>query len=215
MPRQSPSTSKQDYETPPEVIAACVARFGPLAVDLACETRNAKAPEALAIDKGIDSLTVPWAERFPNVTMWLNPPFKRIAPWMMKCRDEARQLGPNGKIVVLTPASVGANWFFDHVHKSALVLPLAPRITFVGATQPFPKDCMISVFTRTTVAPTWLDRVKALVSSRVLLAGFEPWRWSLASSNASEELEEPFVEEPATKTRRRRRKLEAVPELES
>lgn len=184
MPPQKPATSKQDYETPRELLDACASRWGALEVDLACETRNAKAPIALAIEKGIDSLAEPWAERFPNATMWLNPPFKRIEPWAAKCRAEAAKLGPRGRIVMLTPASVGANWFFDHVHGSALVLPLAPRITFVGATQPFPKDCMISLFTRSTVAPTFLERTVGRLLRRAILAGFEPWRWSASSARA-------------------------------
>jgi hypothetical protein len=33
MPRQSPSTSKQDYETPRELLDACASRWGALEVD--------------------------------------------------------------------------------------------------------------------------------------------------------------------------------------
>lgn len=207
MPRQSPSTSKQNYETPREVLEAVAKRFGALEVDLACEASNAKAPIALAFP-AVDSLTVPWAERFPDATMWLNPPFKRIAPWMAKCHAEARRLR-RGRIVVLTPASVGSNWFFDHVHGRALVLPLAPRITFVGATQPFPKDCMLSVFSRSTVDPSLLERVASVFSSKILRAGFEPWRWSAVDDDHDEaDVELGDVEE---KPKRRRRKPAELP----
>lgn len=148
--------SKQDHETPADFLAAVVARFGPLHVDLACRRDNAKAP--LYLTEEIDSLSVGWARMFPGRTMWLNPPFNRIAPWAEKCACEAIELArTGGRILMLTPASVGSEWFTEHVHDRARVHPLSPRLTFVGQTQPFPKDCILSVYGE--------------------LPGFLPWRW--------------------------------------
>jgi hypothetical protein len=148
--------SKQDYETPRELLDPVEARFGTLEVDLACTAANAKAPIALAWPV-VDSLTVPWAEHFGDRIMWLNPPFADIEPWALKCKLEGAKLRGPGRIILLTPAAIGSNWFAQHVHGNALVLGLSPRITYVGSSQPYPKDCMLSIFG----API----------------GFEPWRY--------------------------------------
>lgn len=168
MPQQNPSTSKQTYETPSDFLAAVAKRFGELHVDLACglceqldltrvDTR--KAPIGLCWPE-VDSLTVPWAERYGSLRNWLNPTYKNLAEWFAKCAIESRSFVGEGLILVLTPASVGANYFADHVHNKALVLALNPRITFVGETDPYPKDCMLSVY-GPSVTP-----------------GFDVWRWT-------------------------------------
>ena len=50
------------------------------------------------------------------------------------------------RIFLLTPASIGANWFAEHVYGKAHVLALQGRLTFVGHKQPYPKDCILSVY---------------------------------------------------------------------
>ena len=178
--RTKDAPSKQDYETPRDLLDACAERFGPLAVDLACTLENKKAPVALAYP-AVDSLTVPWAELFGECVCWLNPPFSRIEPWAAKCREEGERMG-RGLILLLTPASVGANWFVDHVHGHALVLPLVPRLTFVGASDPYPKDCMISVFGRNV--PIVAPQSELFPSPVILRPGFEPWRWKKVAAAA-------------------------------
>lgn len=49
-------------------------------------------------------------------------------------------------ILMLVPASVGTHWFAQHVVPHAHVLYLAPRLTFVGETAPYPKDLMLCVY---------------------------------------------------------------------
>ncbi len=166
-PRQKPTESRQDYETPPDFLAAVARRFGELEVDLACgpsdqqnlfgsnDTR--KAPIGCVFPL-VDSLALPWAERFDGSTCWLNPPFRRVVLWARKCRYEAKMM-TSGKILLLTPACVGTVWFADNIHGHALVLPLLPRLCFVGEKDPFPKDLMLSVF------------------GPQVVPGFAPWRW--------------------------------------
>lgn len=99
--------------------------------------------------------------------LWLNPPFcnaepacepdcdkdrckKRgehnliaqpgIAKWMEKCRDES-QMG--AKIITLTLASIGANWYKDYVEGNANVWILRDRLKFVGHKDVYPKDLML------------------------------------------------------------------------
>lgn len=171
VPAQRPGRSKQDYETPSDFIAAVERRFGPIAVDLAATADNAKA--ALYFGPKEDSLRTDWTtdasycqgenvwpryRLISSLDCWLNPPFGKIGPWAAKCAGSAPAFRDRGgRIFLLTPASVGAEWFAEHVHGRALVLALRPRLTFVGETDPYPKDCVLSVF---GAQP-----------------GFELWRW--------------------------------------
>lgn len=168
MPQQKPTKSVQDYGTPWEFIRAVERRFGPIVCDLAAHEGNAKA--SAYYTPADDSLSRPWAEAFPRGLLWLNPPFKKIEPWAAKCALE----GPRreGLIVMLTPASVGTAWFFDHVHERARVEPISPRLVFDGVPpgrdgrpQGFPKDLMLSIFGRAC-------------------GGFARWRWKAEAPDA-------------------------------
>lgn len=154
MPAQKPGRSVQTYGTPRDFIAAVEARFGHLVCDLAASADNAKAPAFY--DEARDSLSVPWSEEHPTGTLWLNPPFADIDPWAAKCAEEATRR--HGLILMLTPASIGCNWFAAHVRGKAMVLGLSPRMQFEGASDPYPKDLAVSVY-------------------GYGLHGFDTWRW--------------------------------------
>jgi len=87
--------------------------------------------------------------------LWLNPPYDNIKAFAAKCRAESAK---GATIAMLIPASVATNWFAEEIHGHALVLPIRPRLTFVGHKDPYPKDLMLCVYG--LAAP-----------------GFEPWRW--------------------------------------
>jgi phage N-6-adenine-methyltransferase len=151
-PSVNKGRSKQDYGTPWEFIRSVVRRFGQLHFDLAASEDNRKADRFYT--EADDSLAQDWTRLEGN--LWLNPPFANIAPWAEKCALSSAHR--NGFILFLTPASVGANWFADHVHRKALVLGLSPRLTFEGTTDPYPKDLILSVF-------------------GYGFNGFDTWRW--------------------------------------
>jgi phage N-6-adenine-methyltransferase len=153
-PVQKPGRSKQDYGTPIEFIRACEERFGPFVCDLAASDENTKARAWYTRER--DSLAQPWHTDYPNGTLWLNPEFADIDPWAAKCALESTRRF--GLILLLTPASIGCNWFADHVKGKAIVLGVSPRLTFEGTTAPYPKDLMLSVF-------------------GYGLSGFDTWRW--------------------------------------
>lgn len=128
--------SKQDYGTPKIFIEAVEKRFGKLSWDLAADKTNHKA--ACWLD---DAFGSDWYHL--SGILWLNPPFNDITPWARKCAEEAK-LGAN--ILLLTPASIGSNWFRDYVWGKAKVLALCGRLTFEPETQPYPKDCILSIY---------------------------------------------------------------------
>ncbi len=155
MPAQKPGKSFQDYATPGEFIRAVEARFGKLQVDLAATSGNAKAKVFLTPQD--DALSVDWSEKFGQQRCWLNPPFAQIEPWAERCRT-FRKNSRGGAIFFLTPASVGSNWFAEHIHGTARVFALRGRLSFDGKA-PYPKDTILSVF--------W-NQVRP---------GFEVWDW--------------------------------------
>lgn len=143
VPKQKPGLSRQDYATPWDFIFALAKRFGPMKVDLASSKEHAKCSDY--ITKEEDSFSVDWIRRIGSKNAFLNPPFSDITPWAKKCAEFGEQ-SFRGRVFLLVPASVGANWFVDYVHGRAYVLALQGRLTFVGEKDPYPKDCMVCLF---------------------------------------------------------------------
>ena len=140
MPRQKPHESRQDLETPNEVIEAIEARFGPLTLDLAATAETAKAPFYFGPEQ--DSLAQDWHKY--EGWLWLNPPYGReIGIWANKCAVE-QLLGAT--ILFLVPASVGSVWYVEKVRSFSHQIFLRPRIKFVGEAQGYPKDHMLCVY---------------------------------------------------------------------
>ena len=135
--------SNQDYETPWELIRAVEKRFGQLTIDLAATEANRKCPVFISPEQ--NSLGEQWGERVVG-TAWLNPPFGDITPWALKCAAWLGYRSPGSIIIMLTPASVGSNWWRDCVHNRSQVFFLNGQIKFVGAKDYYPKDCALSVF---------------------------------------------------------------------
>ncbi len=135
--------SVQEVETP-EVFLNAVRKklqIRNFTIDLAASASNAVTKRF--ISKEQNSLVQPWDTA--NGWGWLNPEFSDIAPWVAKAA-EAKQRGQ--RVAVLIPASVGTNWWKDHVHNQAAVWFLNGRIQFVGHDQPYPKDCALLLYNR-------------------------------------------------------------------
>lgn len=121
-------------------------KFGKLDWDLAASVLNTKAEKFLA--EKINSLVQPWHKLGPGrPLLWLNPPFTTITPWAKKCAEEC-QLG--ARILLLVPASVGSNWYWDWVVPYADVYSVG-RMVFDDCydkhgeliTTPYPKDLIL------------------------------------------------------------------------
>lgn len=138
--------STQTYQTPPEFLAALKVRLGidDFTIDLAASAENKVAP--LYYDEATDALKpeMPWKVGDLKGWAFCNPPFGSLGPWVEKACEESR--GHGAKVAMLVPASVGANWWSMFVHNIAEVLLLNGRITFVGASDPYPKDTAILLY---------------------------------------------------------------------
>lgn len=136
--------SKQDYQTPPEFLTAVRDRLkiNEFGFDLAaseeskvCEAFFSEEQDSLAEHNDWDN-TLGWN--------WLNPPYNDITPWVKKASEQSLD---GNLIAMLVPASVGANWWLNHVINESYQLFLNGRITFVGAKDPYPKDCALLLYT--------------------------------------------------------------------
>lgn len=136
--------SDQEIETPSDLIVAITDRFGSFTIDLAATYDNTKA--AKFFGPKLDSISQDWVNAIGDGVAWLNPPFGNIEPWAKKCAETSSLAEGLATILLLVPASVGANWFRNFVHGKAQVIALTPRVTFVGHTQAFPKDLMLCVY---------------------------------------------------------------------
>lgn len=186
--------SKQDYQTQAELMAAIVARFGPISFDLAAHAGNKQSPNYFApctgpdgplpFDKeafGIDAFDHSWeylsTNRFRRDghigLLWLNCEFNDIPLWAARCRDEAKK-GAN--ILLLTPASVGSNWFTNLITPYADTYLLKPRLSFIPR-RTYIKDCMLSHFVKPSVRSWGKYRVAGTPEDGQDVRLLEIWNW--------------------------------------
>ncbi len=141
MPQQRPGDSKQDYQTPPELIRAVKLKLGVTEFyrDLAADQFNTQAK--VFYTKEDDSLTQSW-ETPMGQWNWLNPEYEDIEQWVL------RGLLQRGvaNTAILIPSSTGANYWRDFIHHKSRVLFLNGRVTFVGHTMPYPKDLALILY---------------------------------------------------------------------
>lgn len=125
-------------------------RFGWPTFDLAASENNKKAPSFFS--EADNSLVQQW--HTIKGLLFLNPPFNRIEPWAEKCAQES---AAGAKILFLVPASVGSEWFNNHVHRHSFVLALRGRIPF-DPEHPewgYPKDCILACYGFGVGFDTW------------------------------------------------------------
>lgn len=156
MPKQKPGESEQSVGTPRDFLDAVEKRLGidGFEWDLAASEDNTIVPihyyydpdtqTDVAVKNHFDetdnALVQEWSIYGWN---WLNPPFGDINPWVKKAWEESRR---GVHTAVLVPASVGSKWWAAWVDNKAYVTYLTGRLTFVGHTKPYPKDCALLLY---------------------------------------------------------------------
>jgi DNA N-6-adenine-methyltransferase Dam len=162
---QHPHASRQDYQTPPELLDALEERFGDFTWDCAASAENTIVPGRFFSKEGISAFDADWAKLFtPADLLFMNPEFGHIQyQWAPLVERWTLRL-PWLRLIMLTPAAVGSEWYRERVEDKALVNPLNPRLAFVGEPT-YPKDCMISCF-------------------GFGVAGFRVWRWKPTRAQA-------------------------------
>ena len=108
--------------------------------DLAASAHNTKCEQY--IDKAKNTFKVKWYKL--KGKLFLNPPYSNIKKFAAKCVRESKR---GAHIFFLVPASVGSNWFRDHVFEHARVWFLNGRLKFIGHRQCYPKDLVLIEYT--------------------------------------------------------------------
>lgn len=159
VPAQKPGRSVQVVCTPPIFLDAvrCLLEIRDFTIDLAASADNAVCPTYY--DEARNALIQPW--RVGEGWAWCNPPFGDLRPWVQKAATEAEDFGAH--VAMLVPAGVGSNWWRDYVHDVATVMLLNGRLTFVGHTAPYPKDCALLLY-----GPSAVHRARP---------AYDVWRW--------------------------------------
>jgi len=142
-PTMKRGRSRNDYQTPEDFLRAVEARWGRLGFDIA-----ARAGESVlglphfgpGSKLGEDALVRDWPRKKLG---WLNPPFDPMLPWVARA---ARAAAGGWRGIVLAPAEVSTDWFADWVWPYARVVPIRPRLTFVGEIDPFMKGLMLLLY---------------------------------------------------------------------
>jgi len=133
------SSSRHDWETPPELFAELDAEFG-FTLDPCCTEATAKCAKHYTADD--DGLSKSWrGER-----VFCNPPYGRaIGSWVEKCATE------DALCVMLIPARTDTRYFHEHIYRKpgVEIRFLRGRVRFLQngerqAGAPFPS--MVVVF---------------------------------------------------------------------
>lgn len=142
-----------DRGTVAEVFDPLDAELGPFTVDVAASAHNAKCRRYYTAE--IDGLAQSWA----GETVWCNPPYSAIAPWVRKAWHETHR-GECRRVVMLLPANrTEQRWWQDLVEPyrdrgiGLTVRFLAGRIRFlspgqteIGADERPPFGCCLLIF---------------------------------------------------------------------
>lgn len=118
--------SDQDYRTPKWLFARLNAEFN-FQLDAACSIENRLAPFGMTQEPGGNGLVDPW---LAVGSVWLNPPFRNIEPWVRVAIKNARWR----TVVMLLPADPSTGWWNLVAQHATQIRFVSRRLTFTDAT---------------------------------------------------------------------------------
>lgn len=142
MPKQKPGRSVQDVGTPDWLIKVIEQTWGKIALDPAASHEN-HAGEGMYYTEQDNGLLQSWMVP-AGCIVFINPPFNDIKSWVQAAYASSQFYSRT--VVMLVPASVGSNWWAEHVDQKAAVYFIRPRLVFKGHTDPYPKDLALLVY---------------------------------------------------------------------
>ncbi|WP_210506804.1 phage N-6-adenine-methyltransferase [Pantoea ananatis] len=124
----TPPEHRDSWMTPPEVFAVSDAEFS-FAGDAAASDSNRLHENYLTERQ--DSLSTDWMAYFGSGTVWCNPPYSDISPWVEKANNEAK----NGVgTVMLLPVDTSVGWFkLARSHCTEVRFITGGRLAFISA----------------------------------------------------------------------------------
>lgn len=133
------SSSRQDWNSPPEVLDPIVAKLGRITLD-PCSNPRSIVPARIAweLERDGDSLVRPWLVRG---RIYVNPPYKKhLRAWIAKIAEVYAARRGMLEIVALVPARTDARWWHEAIDGGAVAGFWRGRLRFLGArtSAPFP-----------------------------------------------------------------------------
>lgn len=124
----TPPEHRDSWMTPPEVFSAPNAEFRFIG-DAAASDSNHLHERYLTEQR--DSLSTDWMAYFGSGTVWCNPPYSDISPWVEKANNEAK----NGVgTVMLLPVDTSVGWFkLARSQCTEVRFITGGRLAFIGA----------------------------------------------------------------------------------
>lgn len=114
-----------DRGTVAEVFDPLNAEFGPFTIDVAAAPHNTKCHRYYTAEQ--DGLAQSWADE----TVWCNPPYSAIEPWVRKAWHETHRNGCR-RVVLLLPANrTEQRWWQDLVEPYRDTEPSAMHVRFL------------------------------------------------------------------------------------
>lgn len=130
---------RQEWETPPDFYDAVHAEFHP-DLDVCANKTNTKHIRYFDLANGLDGLIETWVassreEPYDVLAAWCNPGFGNVWPWLKKAYEETQENDdrlPLPTALVLTHASLAADWWQWAIEHATECRLLSPRIQFIA-----------------------------------------------------------------------------------
>jgi len=119
------------WRTPPELFRVLNGQWR-FTLDVAADEES-----ALCASWCLDGLSESWAPH----SVWCNPPYSNILPWVEKALTEVY-----AETTMLLPVFTEAAWFERLIDARATLMFLKPRVRFVGAVANSPHRMMVARF---------------------------------------------------------------------
>ena len=129
------------YNTPKPLYLQFNSEFGPFKCDVAASHENSLCD--LYFTEEDNALTKEWADN-----NWMNPPYKRISPWIEKTVEELKK---GRKTTILIPNCINTIYFHELILPNARVDIFKGRIAFIDQETLLPKTnssfgCILCMF---------------------------------------------------------------------
>jgi phage N-6-adenine-methyltransferase len=133
-------STKQEWETPPEIFDPLHKEFG-FSLDAAADTTNTKCKKFFTEQD--DGMMKSWGRH----TVWLNPPYGnpkyKMKDWVKRAYEQSIR---GATVVMLIPARTNTVWFHDYCFRHGEVRFIKGRPKFIGCKHGLPWPLAVVIF---------------------------------------------------------------------
>ncbi len=116
--------NSDEWATPADLVRSLETEFGAFELDPCCREHTAKAPAFFTYRE--NGLAQRWHGR-----VWLNPPYSKPAPWLLKAIQETTTSRAT-LVVAILPVRTDTRWFHDLVLGRCELRFIPGRVYWIG-----------------------------------------------------------------------------------